>query len=117
MNGVDISGSLPMGRYVLILLLSLLLVSSGCGDNPRVDASNDQTLNASLKKMMADMSETEKKQFKTEYMAVAIASSKDKPAPTSESQLLKALNGMSVDDIHAKAEEVRRSVKEARKSK
>jgi hypothetical protein len=106
-----------MRRYLWGLLLLIPFASTGCGgDNPRLDAATGDTLNASIKKMTTDMSESQKKQFKTECMAVAIAAAgKDKPPPATEAELYKPLQGMSVDDIHEKSEAVRLDVKQARK--
>jgi hypothetical protein len=104
-----------MRRYLWGLVLLVPFASAGCGETPRLDPSTADTLSASIKKMTADMSDAEKKQFKSESMAVAIAAaSKDKP-PTNDTDLYKPLQGMSVDDIKEKYESVRLNVKQSRK--
>jgi len=101
------------------LLLSVLAIA-GCGGGPTLDATSEQTYAASTKAMTASMSDNQKRQFATDVMAalgsegakVAMKNtfSKDKTA-TSPTEMYKPLQGMTVDQIQAKADENRAKLK------
>lgn len=93
-----------------------LLAIAGCGGSPRLDATNEATLEASKKKMTAEMSDAQKRQFASDLQAAlgpearaaimknTFSKDKDK-APASAAY--KSLNGMNAEDIHAQAEQNR----------
>jgi hypothetical protein len=107
-----------MARRLGFALLVSFLTTAGCDFSARLDTTDDARYEASLKKMQADMSDTQKRQFAADRQSAlgqeAVSAvmkqtfSKDKgAAPLKQSEVYKSLNGMTVDQIHAKAEENR----------
>jgi len=99
-------------RYAV--LLSLFAIT-GCG-SPTLDATSTETFEASKKKMTAAMSENQKRQFHQDIMAAlgpeaAEANTKrtfSKDAPVSSpTEMYKPLQGMTAEQIQAKAAENR----------
>jgi hypothetical protein len=97
----------------------LVLLVTGCESQPRLDTSSDAAFQASLDRMANGMTDEEKSQLVGDVFAVAVTQSiaqasdglrnqrekKDLPA----ARLVILLNGMTADEIHAKAEKVRRA--------
>jgi hypothetical protein len=111
-----------MGRFSALFLLVIPFALAGCGENPRVDGTSTATVKSSMAKMTESMSDVDKKKFQAEAQSVALALSREAQpkggeAPKTQEEVLKALNGMSVDDIHEKAESVKRAIKETRKKR
>lgn len=102
-------------RGILLGSCLLAVTLTGCG-GPTLDASSDQTLKDSMERMTADMSDKEKVQF---GMAVAKLTVKDTlqnalqnigdsglkglTSPTEPSEVFKSMDGMTADEIIAKA--------------
>jgi hypothetical protein len=99
-------------------LLSTLAIA-GCG-GPTLDATSDETYAASTKKMTANMSDPQKRQFAQDVMAalgpeaaqknMERTFSKEKVA-SSPTEMYKPLQGMTVEQIEAKAAENRANKK------
>ena len=100
----------------------LMLAIAGCGGGPKLDASSQATYEASRKAMESGMTDTQKRKFAADVMVVlgpeaAEANmkktfSKDKNQPASSpTDMYKPLQGMTVEQIQAKAEEIRESKK------
>lgn len=99
---------------------------------PTFDATSEATIKDSLTRMSKGMSEDDKKGFAADCMAVAMFSGPnggnfgemmrksmasafsrgEKPAPEWQTaEIMKPLHGLTVSQIHAKAEEVRQRIK------
>jgi hypothetical protein len=98
-------------------LLIFAVAIAGCGRSPRLDTTNEETYKASQKAITADMTDAQKREFAGDIAAAigpeAMQSglrntfSKDKSS-ANPTAMYKSLNGMTADEIHAKAEENRR---------
>jgi hypothetical protein len=103
--------------------LILALAISGCGRSPRLDTTSEETYKASQKAITADMTDAQKREFAGDIAAAvgpeAVQAglrntfSKDK-SQASPTAMYKSLNGMTAEEIHAKAEENRRKRAEAK---
>ncbi len=105
-------------RLKYAVLLSTLAIA-GCG-SPALDATSQETFEASKKKMMADMSDNQKRQFSQDIMTALGPEAaeanmkrtfgKEKTA-ASPTEMFKPLQGMTADQIQAKAAEIREQKK------
>ena len=116
---------MPRFRRIATLLLAPALVFiGGCG-SPTFDATSRETAEASMKRMTSGLSDEEKKQFDKDCLTVAMpgrtvgafrqAFSKDTPTPTSDPEAFKPLQGLTVDQIRAKAGELRQALETNKK--
>ncbi len=112
-----------MRQLTLVAVCGLFLLSIGCSGAARLDASSDDALKKSLEKMTAGMTDEQKKQFLGDCMAVVLpeamknafqdAFKKDKQAePATSSKLFKPLDGMTVGEIHDRAESARAQMRD-----
>lgn len=98
-----------------VVLVAMFAVSGCGGGGPRLDASSQQKLEDSMKAMRATMTDPQKREF-AQDMAAALGQGammsglgggdKGKTA-TSASNAYKPLDGLTAEEIHAKAEEAR----------
>ena len=92
---------------------------TGCGSAKRIDATNQETLKTSMAAMKALMNEADSKQFQADVTTVTtLGTVKQDAAPglTSKKQrtpldTFKTIDGMSVAEIHSRAEELRAQAK------
>ena len=108
-----------MTRLRLAILFSGLAIG-GCSSSPRLDTTDAKTYEASRKAITANMSDTEKREF-AQDLAAAIGkdamgaamksalSTGESKAPSSPTDVYKPLNGMTAEQIHAKAVENRQN--------
>ena len=91
----------------LAIVFALVVCVSGCESEPRMDSSTEEKALASIKKMSAKMSETEKEAFIKDCMMIEImiALTKEQP-PGAKTTSLKNIHGMTVAEIRAKAKEI-----------
>lgn len=120
---------LPKKMICCVAMSCVVLLLTGCGA-PRVDATSEATLKTTLEKMTAGMSDDEKKAFGADCMTVAFFSGPDggnfgkmltqgmsaalkgdKSPKMDTPEIMKLLHGLTVAEIHAKAEEVRQRMK------
>ncbi len=109
-----------MNRRLKCGWLFSIVAIAGCGGGPRLDATDAKTYEDSKKAMTANMSDNQKRQFAQDVMtalgpeaaqaAMKRTFSKDK-STTSETDVYKPLQGMTVEQIQAKAEENRQKLK------
>lgn len=114
-------------RQLTLLIFGLLLLTTGCSKAPTLDASTDEDLKRSLEKMTEGMSQEEKEQFGQDCMTVVLpemmskafsnAFKRDMAAEPSSAEMLKPLDGLTVAEIHAKAEVIRAGFKEKSSSR
>jgi hypothetical protein len=101
-----------MFRTLTIAAVSLIVVISGCSSAPRLDASSEEKLDASLEKMNAGLTE-EKRRELTQSIAILTASrtmptgittALTNDAPTvSRTEVYQPLEGKTADQIIAEA--------------
>lgn len=115
-------------RFAMMCLAPVMaVVLSGCG-KPTLDTTTEATSKASMQKMTEGMTPEQKKQFagdmiaatfpdamKSAFSNIGKAQAKP-PAPTGPNEMLKPLHGMTVEQIHAKAEAARIELKAKKKS-
>lgn len=89
-------------KNVTLIIITIILLS-GC--EPKIDASSEDSLKASVDKMSAKMSESEKEKF-SESIILAALDGQSLLEVDPESMYNK-LDGMTVDEILTKAEELR----------
>jgi hypothetical protein len=98
------------------LALLTLLTLAGCNAEPRIDASSEATLKASMKKMDEKLTEKKKQELAHATMILTIpqmtnvAPDSSAPQATKES-VYKTLHGMTADEIIAKAKQQAESAK------
>jgi hypothetical protein len=86
----------------------------------QLDASSKDSLNDSMQKMTANMTDVQKKQFAADSMTLTMSTmmksafqgafSKGSPRAPNETEMFKTLHGLTADEIHAKADEIRRNM-------
>jgi hypothetical protein len=98
-----------------------LLTLAGCGA-ARFDATDDASAEASMKTMGAGMSDQQKEEFQADCMAVvmptalnsalgaAFSTEGETPVAARGANVMKPLHGLTVAQIHAQAEEVRKGM-------
>ena len=94
-----------MIRIKFVLCVTVLTLA-GCGGPPAtLDTSTDATAEASLKAMTAGMSDAEKKRFQEDCDIATIGDqfSSTPPKGNAPKDKLKSLNGLTADEISAKA--------------
>jgi hypothetical protein len=104
---------------VPLVVAVLLAVLATVAETPRLDATSEGRLEASLEKMTTGMSDARKKEFFEDCMDLTLPDTmksafqraflRNGPPAASGPRLFKPLHGMSVAEIHRKAEEVRRA--------
>jgi hypothetical protein len=109
----------------LIIAIALALLAS-MGETPRLDASTEATLEASLQQMTVGMSDAQKKEFMADCMeltlpdtmksAFQLAFLSNGPPASNGPRMFKPLQGMTVAEIHRKAETARRASRDAQKN-
>jgi hypothetical protein len=86
------------------LTLFTLLVLAGCDSQPRIDASSDKALKASLKKIDEKLTDKKRQELARATMVLMTREASDKAASTpAKESIYKSLDGMSADEIIAKA--------------
>jgi hypothetical protein len=88
--------------------------------SPRMDTSSKESLGESMQQMAVNMTDEQKKQLTADFMTLTMpelmktafqsAFSKESPRAPDETEMLKPLHGLTADEIHARAEEVRRNM-------
>jgi hypothetical protein len=111
-----ILGIIEMRLIATCLLLATLC---GCGGPPTVDATTDETAQASIERIGSTLDDAGKRRFMGAVMALSMgpalqraasaARGESPAAPMSASETIKALHGLSADEIIAKAEALRGS--------
>lgn len=101
-----------MGTITSFLVV-LLLAVPGCSRPPRMDASTDESAKASVEKMTAGMTEEQKKEFLADAAVLMAKDAADRfgtesKRRTTRTELYQPLHGLTVAEIHAKAEELRK---------
>jgi len=97
-------------------------VIAGCGGSPRLDTTSKESLEASMKTMEAGMTDAQKREFAGDRttavgpsaMQAAMKNNFNKDndkSASSPTDIYKSLNGMTVEEIHAKAEENRKKAR------
>ena len=109
-----------MKRGLSCGFLFSILAIAGCGGGARLDATSTDTFTASRKAMEAGMTDNQKRQLATDFSdalgpeareaTMKNTFSKEKVA-TNPTDIYKSLQGMNVEEIHAKAESNRQSRK------
>jgi hypothetical protein len=97
---------LNLKHFLCVALLAL----AGCiGPPATLDTSTDATAESTLKAMTADMTDAEKKRFQEDCDIATIGDqfSSTPPKGTAPKDKLKSLNGLTVDEIRAKAATLR----------
>jgi hypothetical protein len=98
-----------MRKCVVVLPI---LAMGGCGGDPRLDTTNKQTYEASRKAIEAGMTDAQKREFARDTMAAlgpaAVQAAMKKnfsntAGPANPADMYKPLNGMTAEEIHAKA--------------
>jgi hypothetical protein len=102
-----------MPMFAVLLLASAV---AGCGA-PTFDATNEETIKASILRMDSGMTDQQKDQFGKDIGEAALMenrrrtldgdSGKNQATPKDMSEILKSLHGMTVAQIQAKAEAAR----------
>jgi hypothetical protein len=105
-------GGVMFQRLVAAGLLCALL--AGCG-GPTVDGTNEQTVHDSLAVMTKGMSKKDENKFRMSCYIVAASKGAAGEANASQESQLKALNGMSKDQITAEAAAIQEKNKQRRK--
>lgn len=121
-RGAPIQWENPMNATRCLFLFAVLI--SGCGQST-LDTSNEAALKASIERMSAGMTKEQKEAFGKDCMAAVLpdamkdafssamksAGNKTEVKKPSETDLLKPLHGLTVAQIHQKAEEARAEMK------
>ena len=90
------------------VMLALVVSLAGCNGPPRIDATNDETLKASMEAVTAGMSKAEKDVFAGDCSAVILSEGlprafRGAPAPSSTAETAHPLHGLTAAEVHAKA--------------
>jgi hypothetical protein len=103
-----------MTRLTCCLVAGVTLTVIGCDNSPRLETSTDEAMTASIERMKAPLPEARRQEL-TRAIAVLVAprmaeASKPaafgaEPSPTSQAELLRPFDGMTADQIIAKAKE------------
>jgi hypothetical protein len=111
---------------VPLVVAVLLAVLATVAETPRLDATSEGRLEASLQKMTTGMSDARKQEFFEDCMDLTLPDTmmsafqraflRNGPPAASGPRLFKPLQGMSAAEIHRKAEEVRRAQSAAEQS-
>ncbi|HUT33277.1 MAG TPA: DUF6694 family lipoprotein [Planctomycetota bacterium] len=106
-----------MPYHLRVTVLCLAFLSAGCGNTARMDTSSDEAVKKSIEKMTAGMTDDEKKEFIADCMAVVFpdmmrsafegAFGERKEEIATRAALFQPLDGLTVAEIHAKAEQAR----------
>jgi hypothetical protein len=117
---VIVTAVVPLVVAVLIAALATV------AETPRLDATSEGRLEASLQKMTTGMSDARKKEFFEDCMDLTLPDTmksafqraflRNGAPAASGPRLFKPLHGMSAAEIHRKAEEVRRAQSAAESS-
>ncbi|MDO4751055.1 MAG: ankyrin repeat domain-containing protein [Akkermansia sp.] len=95
-----------MNRLIkVIMCICMLCVVTGCG--PSIDASSPEAFEKSIKELMKEMSKEEKEEFGKDLLVVALYHG-------GEDKALEVMDGMTVRELHAYAEELRGDYRENR---
>lgn len=97
-----------MKKLISIAVLSLALVA--CGDNtPKLDASNDASMKASVAKVVEKLSADKKEEFQKSLMALAFASAVKSGGDTAKTEkaLMELVDGKSADEVIKMAQDMR----------
>lgn len=94
---------------LVVCLITFLLVGAGCSSSPKVDASNETTFNESILEIVKSLPKEDQKKFGDTLagMAMMVALSTD----GNEEDIRNFFDGMTYDDIMAKAQEIRDKMK------
>jgi hypothetical protein len=103
-----------MNRATLPVLLAVGLSITGCSSEPGLDTSSDEAMAASMEKMQAGLSASRREEL-VRSIAVLVAPRlaekaqpdrfDNNPAPASQAELLRPYQGMTADQLIAKAKE------------
>ncbi len=96
-----------------VLALALTFAPSGCAGEPRLDATTEATLRASVRRMGVGLAPAERAEFMTSMMTLTVVPTMERavqdlfsgdaaPDP-SASALMRPLHGLTVRQINAKA--------------
>lgn len=117
---VVVSAVIPLVVAVLVAVLATV------GETPRLDATSEGSLEASLQRMTTGMSDARKREFFEDCMDLTLPDTmksafqraflRNGPPAASGPRLFKPLHGMSAAEIHRKAKEVRRAQSAAEQS-
>lgn len=103
------------------VVFSACLLLAGCGGAsvgaPKIDATNDETLRASLEQITAGMNDTERRRFEAACAALrlpqdtrrAFQAGLSKSATLGQAQSYKPLDGLTANEVIKKAEELNSS--------
>lgn len=98
-----------MNRALIVGLITLLFVCVGCSSSPTIDSSTEKTFKASLQEMAKSLPEGKRAEFQKTItgmgMLLAFAKKGD------QDEMRKFFDGMTYDDIMAKAQELRERAK------
>jgi hypothetical protein len=105
-----------MRCLTVMLVCAVAFLTTSCSNNTRLDASSDEALKKSMERMTAGMSDQQKKQFTEDCLTVVLLDGfkialEDKGgAPLSSAKMFKPLDGLTVAEIHDKAEEAKKKM-------
>lgn len=98
-------------KTISMLALAAALIAAGCGGAPkRIDATSGESMQKSVEEIKKSLSAEEKKKFEDALMTVSakhIFGNMLKKDADPEKEALKALNGKTVAEVIAEAEEIR----------
>ena len=107
----------------LVIAIVIAVVTS-VGETPRLDASSEASLEVSLQKMTAGMSNAQKKEFLADCMELTLPNTmksaferaflSNGPPATTGPRMYRPLQGMNAAEIHRKAEGIRRAARRRR---
>ena len=105
---------------LFVIAAGLLVGCSGGGGTPTIDASSDEALDASIRRIKSTLSEEGRKEFAADCATVSgpemmksvyrKAYDQGERKASSHSALFRSLNGLTAPQIHAKALEMRTAI-------
>ena len=107
------------GAVIPLIVAVVVAVLASVGETPRLDASSEARLRASLERMTAGMSDAQKKEFYADCIELTLPDTMksafqltflhDRPLWSNGPRMFKPLKGMTAAEIHRKAEGARRA--------
>ncbi len=98
---------------VVLCVAIFLMVSVGCSSSPKIDASTEASFKTSVTNIMNSLPNDKKESFKNTFTGMAVLVSLAKQGD--ENEIRKFFDGMTYDDVMAKADELRAKMKESKK--
>ncbi|MFV0422197.1 DUF6694 family lipoprotein [Oleidesulfovibrio sp.] len=97
-----------MRSFFVCGVIVCLLFVAGCSSEPKLDASSDQAFEQSIKEIVLSLPENKREHFKETFTGLAMLAALQLNGDTAK--MRQFFDGMTYDDIMAKAKEVKQKI-------